>query len=102
MLHPVRVVATGSYAPSQRLDNELISTILNVNLQDEKKRVTPEGILQVTGMHERRLTEPGLPLAGSKLTLELARRRLAEEGRALPSPPTLDAALALIERSFAL
>lgn len=102
MLQPVRVVATGSYAPSQRLDNELISSILNVHLQDEKKRVTPEGILQVTGMHERRLSEPGLPLAASKLTLELARRRLVEEGAALPSPPTLESALALVRRALDL
>lgn len=101
-LTPARIAATGSYVPPLRLSNALLCDILNIDVADEKKRVTDDGIVQVTGIVERRITPPGFPVAGARRTLQLARERLRAEGVGHPLALDLEATLRLVERALAL
>ncbi|MCS6913634.1 MAG: beta-ketoacyl-ACP synthase 3 [Myxococcales bacterium] len=99
-LLPVRIAGSGSFVPPQRLTNPMLVEILNVAVTDEAKRLTSEGIVQVTGIHERRITPPGFPVAGGRLTLRLARERLRAEGA--DPPCSFEGVMRLIERSLAI
>lgn len=97
-----RVSATGSYAPPVTLHNDLLCDILNVDLVDEKKRVTDEGIVQVTGIHRRRITPPGFPIAAARRTLLLTHRRALAAGQSPVEVPDVDAVLRLIGQALTL